>query len=506
MQVLHAVGKVPLRDAYAVVKAISKKKIEKFGKYKEIFISNAQMILDISEEESHEFWGQIEEFSKYGFNKSHSCAYTHQSSRQLWLKAHYPLEFYCTMLNHVREDDKLRDCKRNAESHGVKVNPLNVNKSCMNFCIPPGVDEIYFGFSNIKSVGEDVGAKIVALRDEGDFLSFQDFLDRFGTDSRVVQALVSLGAFDDASPLTMWQYYEFYKGHAKKRQERMKRFSAAMIRYQEQYDELVGDGRVISEEVIGSAIECANDSDAAKKLRRLMGNYRRSITRFQENSIADQNITSLSEFAESPVDVHIKDKVYDTLIDKEKAEMQFYGFCWRNPLDGCKEAEGHTFERIKDVEQNRDIGHSVEGLVQEVRDKTSAKGNKFRVLKLVDANWEVGYIYVWAEEKERFKEEFQDGNIVRLRVLTPSAKFGQHQLLSFPPYLKRKVPPIESDFRVAVLHHDVPESPSELVTVEKDESPITLNMLKKTQSGLRRDDAEQDTSEFYRELSAYFDG
>jgi len=510
MQILHAVGKVPLRDAYDVVKAISKKKIEKFAKYKETFIGNAQVVLGISQEEALKFWKQIEEFANYGFNKAHSCAYTHQSSRQLWLKAHFPLEFYCTMLNHVRGDvkrslhEKIRDCKRNSELHGVKVNPVNINRSCMNFCIPDGEDEVYFGFSNIKFVGEDAGSRIVDLREEdGDFESFRDFLDRFGTDARVVQSLVALGAFDDADPLTLWRYYGFYKNHAKKRQERIKRFSTAMGRYQEQYDELVDDGQVVHEESIDAALEHIDkDSEAAKKLRRLRGNYRRSVTRFQENSVVDQNIKSLSEFAESPVESSIKEEVYETLIDKEKAEMQFYGFCWRNPLDVCEDAEGYTFEQARDLPQNREAGYPVEGLIHEVKDKTSAKGNKFRVLKLVDANWEMALVYVWAEEKERFKDEFKEGNIVRLRILPPWYKFNHFQLLSFPAYLGRKVPPPESDFRVVVLYREEAELPTELVTVEEDESPVTLNIMK--QSGFRSDDVRQQADELYREVSEYF--
>lgn len=69
MQVLHKVGNIPLKDCEAVRKAISKKKIEAFIKYKEMFVINGQKNLQASEEYLNELWGQVETFSEYGFNK-----------------------------------------------------------------------------------------------------------------------------------------------------------------------------------------------------------------------------------------------------------------------------------------------------------------------------------------------------------------------------------------------------------------------------------------------------
>ena len=43
--------------------------------------------------------GQIETFGRYGFNKSHSVAYTVLSYHTAWLKVHYPAEFMAALLS-----------------------------------------------------------------------------------------------------------------------------------------------------------------------------------------------------------------------------------------------------------------------------------------------------------------------------------------------------------------------------------------------------------------------
>lgn len=68
MMILNAVGKIPLRDCYQVIKAISKKKLGTFTKYKDQFILTGQTLLGKTENEMQDYWSQIEAFSGYGFN------------------------------------------------------------------------------------------------------------------------------------------------------------------------------------------------------------------------------------------------------------------------------------------------------------------------------------------------------------------------------------------------------------------------------------------------------
>jgi DNA polymerase-3 subunit alpha len=94
MDILKVVGGIPDMHTEKVRKAISKKKVKQFIKYKDMFIENGQVNLGVNEDFVRDQWDQIESFAEYGFNKSHAYAYTMVSLRLLAIKAHYPLEFY----------------------------------------------------------------------------------------------------------------------------------------------------------------------------------------------------------------------------------------------------------------------------------------------------------------------------------------------------------------------------------------------------------------------------
>lgn len=70
MQMLNHAGGIPLKDCYAVVKAIAKKNLKGFAKYKEQFLLVAMERLGINDDQVRHLWGQIESFAEYGFNKS----------------------------------------------------------------------------------------------------------------------------------------------------------------------------------------------------------------------------------------------------------------------------------------------------------------------------------------------------------------------------------------------------------------------------------------------------
>ena len=197
MQMLNVVGNIPLRDCEIVRKAISKKQVEKFTKYKEMFVENGQFNLDESKENVEELWKQIEAFAGYGFNKSHACAYTYLSSRLLWLKAHYPIEFFASILSCEGNSDKIREYKIEASQHGVEVCPLDINKSNVEFSVVD--DKIFFGISNIKGIGEVPAAKIAS---GGPYNSFKEFLNSFGTDANVIKPFVCLKVFESSRQLS----------------------------------------------------------------------------------------------------------------------------------------------------------------------------------------------------------------------------------------------------------------------------------------------------------------
>src|SRR5690606_34646698 len=89
MQIVHGLGGIPLRAAYSLIKAISKKKIKEIDKNRETFISGAQL-QGLSKAQAEELFEMILKFAGYGFNKSHSTGYAIVAYQTAWLKTYFP--------------------------------------------------------------------------------------------------------------------------------------------------------------------------------------------------------------------------------------------------------------------------------------------------------------------------------------------------------------------------------------------------------------------------------
>jgi DNA polymerase-3 subunit alpha len=98
------------------------------------------------------------------------------------------------------KDDKDRSAVYLAECRhmGITVLPPDVNASDAGFT--PTGNDIRFGLSAVRNVGENVVASIVATRDaKGAFTDFADFLrkvDAVVCNKRTLEALIKAGAFD----------------------------------------------------------------------------------------------------------------------------------------------------------------------------------------------------------------------------------------------------------------------------------------------------------------------
>lgn len=194
-KILEKVGRFPPNECEEVRKAISKKKPGVFEKYREKFVSNAMEILNWDRIKVEEFFDQIDKFSGYAFNLSHSVCYTIVSMRLLWLKSHYPLEFFQAVLSCETKEENIKDFRNDAfENFGIKIKPVDINKSKVNFeiCDEEKEPTIYFGFSNIKGIGEDQARKIVQHQPYNDL---NDFLIKFGTVATVLKPLIGLRVF-----------------------------------------------------------------------------------------------------------------------------------------------------------------------------------------------------------------------------------------------------------------------------------------------------------------------
>jgi len=152
----------------------------------------------------------IYKFADYGFNKSHSLAYSYLAYQTAWLKAHYPTEFLASvMTSEIDDQDKIVQLIDEAKKFGIKVLPPDINKSKANF-IGNG-RTILFGLAAIKNVGVSAVNKIVEARQTKPFKDIFDFAERIDykiLNRRLLEALICSGAFDTIHPNQRASLYE----------------------------------------------------------------------------------------------------------------------------------------------------------------------------------------------------------------------------------------------------------------------------------------------------------
>lgn len=155
---------------------------------------------DWAEKEAASFWSAIETWGEYGFSKSHAVGYSFLAYVSQWLKIHYPLEFWASVLTYSPDapDDPqgvlaLRE-KARLES-GVEVSPPDINRSGTVFEIDGG--GLLWPLSKVQFVGPAVVDAVLKARAGAPFRSFDDFAFRVkgGAMKRATLSLALAGAF-----------------------------------------------------------------------------------------------------------------------------------------------------------------------------------------------------------------------------------------------------------------------------------------------------------------------
>jgi DNA polymerase III subunit alpha len=222
MQIVHSLGDIPLRAAYTLIKAISKKKEAVIDKQRPKFNEGAQA-KGLSKKMTEELFELIMKFAGYGFNKSHSTGYAIIAYQTAYLKTYFPAHYMAAVLTYESQAQKvsdwivyLDDCRRTPypdhseeQPHvGIEVSPPDVNLSEYDFSVIYDADEprdnlhghIRFGLNAIKGTGSSaIRAIVEERRENGPYESIYDFCERLPLEKvnkATIEALVTCGAFD----------------------------------------------------------------------------------------------------------------------------------------------------------------------------------------------------------------------------------------------------------------------------------------------------------------------
>jgi len=207
MRIAQVLAGISLAEADVLRKAVGKKDAElirqELGKFIEKSITRGYDPTIIEEIAS-----QIETFGRYGFNKSHSVAYSIISYHTAWLKTRYPADFVAALLssqigdtdNVVKYINEARQLHvPGVKEPGLEILPPDVNESGYKFTVV-GDTKIRFGLGGIRNVGRAAIDSILGARAQGGaFRSLFDLCERIDLrvcNKRVLEALAQAGALD----------------------------------------------------------------------------------------------------------------------------------------------------------------------------------------------------------------------------------------------------------------------------------------------------------------------
>ena len=198
MRIANVLAGFSLAEADVLRKAVGKKDAELIRKELGKFCERA-MALGHPKKLVDELAAQIETFGRYGFNKSHSVAYSVLSYQTAWLKAHYPAEFMAALLSsEIGNTDKVVQYINEARELDLEVLPPDVNESGFKFTVV-GERRIRFGLGAVRNVGWGAIESIIAARQDAPFTTMAELVERIDLrlcNKRVLESLVVAGACD----------------------------------------------------------------------------------------------------------------------------------------------------------------------------------------------------------------------------------------------------------------------------------------------------------------------
>ncbi|WP_397547312.1 DNA polymerase III subunit alpha [Rhodothermus marinus] len=179
--------------------SMGKKKVEEMKKHREIFVAGAAE-RGVDAETANAVFDMMEKFAGYGFNKSHSAAYSIVAYQTAYLKANYPAEFMAAaMTSEMGDTKKLAVVLDEARRMGLELLPPSINRSQAHFTVEDG--RIRFGLGAIKGVGLGAIEAILKAREKhGPFRTIFDLirhLDLRVVNKKVLESLARAGALDE---------------------------------------------------------------------------------------------------------------------------------------------------------------------------------------------------------------------------------------------------------------------------------------------------------------------
>ncbi len=192
-------------------KAMGKKQIEKMNHLEGLFYEGG-------EKNGHDrktlskIWEDWKKFASYAFNKSHATCYSWVAYQTAYLKANYPAEYMAAVMSrNISDVDKLSKFIEESASMGIDVKGPDINESFKSFSASKN-GYIRFGLGGIKGVGGNAVDAVIEERNKnGAFKDIYDVVERINLSScnrRAIESMALAGAFDCFPQIKREDFFE----------------------------------------------------------------------------------------------------------------------------------------------------------------------------------------------------------------------------------------------------------------------------------------------------------
>lgn len=168
---------------------------------------------------------------------SHSVAYGRLSYKTAYLKAHFPVQFMCALLNTKDKQKDILPCIANCKAMGIRILPPSFFEGNREWEIVDNVS-IRVGLTYIKGVGKElVTEKCNAFNDREMLTTWKDIVAYNSSD--VVKSLICAGALDFLKKSRGWMMSNLLE--TQRFTKRMAQCDERFNFYRDQYDHATND-------------------------------------------------------------------------------------------------------------------------------------------------------------------------------------------------------------------------------------------------------------------------
>lgn len=371
MQTAQILAGYSLGQADLLRRAMGKKDKKEMERQSVIFVEGAKKLHNIPEEKAKEVFAIMEKFAEYGFNRSHSAAYSVVAYQTAYLKANYTAEYMASVLTHNMSNIEnvaffMDECRQ----LGVPVLGPDINESEYKFAVNKK-GEIRIGLGALKGVGENAVISIVEERKaNGPYNSIFELAKRINlraANRRTLESLALAGAFDCFPEIHRGQYF-------------------------------ASDG---SDTALEKIIKFGNAYQESKNASQhsLFGGDSGNSVELPEPKLPNSEPWSRLE-----------------LLQKEKEIVGIY--ISGHPLDDYKlEIDTfctHSLDKLSDLESLKGKEITIAGIVSDAAHRTSKTGKPFGSFTLIDYNGSIN-LMLFSDDYLNYRRYMEDGYFLFLK-------------------------------------------------------------------------------------------